>query len=102
MGHFIIKIKDRYFDWSSVVDAPITNSMTKKELETYHREEYGRAYHRDNFEIRMKRVEETGTSVIGQNLNQVLILNRAGDHEEELTEEEIYEMYTDSEEARNE
>ena len=97
MGHFIIKIKDRYFDWSTIVDAPITNSMTRKEFEAYHREEYGRRYHRENFQIRMKRVEETGTSVIGQDLEQVLMLNRAGELEDELTAEEIYEHYREEE-----
>jgi len=94
MGKFIIKIKDLYFDWSTVVDAPITYGMTREELEAYHLAEYGRAAHERDFDNRMRRVMEKGTSAMSSTLNQVLICNRAGDNEAELTAEEIYEVYT--------
>ena len=93
MGRYIIKIKDRYFDWSTIVDAPITNGMTAEEFEKYHRKEYGEGYHDRAFSRRMELTEKSGTSAIGQDLDWLLLLNRAGDQESEISKEEIYRRY---------
>ena len=41
MPKFIAKFKDRYCEWSTVVDAPITPMLTLPQLEAYIKEEYG-------------------------------------------------------------
>lgn len=93
MGRIIIKIKDRYLEWSSIVDAPVTFGMNKEELEKYHLEEYGVNGHRD-FKNRMERVELTGTSNKTRlSIADVIKGNQAGPNESELTIEEIYQAY---------
>ena len=94
MPRYIVKIKDRYFDWSTIVDAPLTYGMTLEELEEYHREMYGIQGHRD-FAQRMERVEKKGCScVYGYvTMEHVVTQNRCGDNEESLTIDEIYELY---------
>jgi len=93
MPRMLVKIKDKYFEWSTVVDAPVTFGMTKEELSDYIKEEYGRQGMRD-LEKRLERVDENGTSVIPPcTLSDIIKSNRAGPDESELTEEEIYIAY---------
>ena len=65
MPRYIIKlptpIGDRYLEWSSIVDAPITYGLTLEEFTDYYRSEYGDQGMRD-LPDRMARVEATGTS----------------------------------------
>ena len=91
MGRAIVKIKDKYFVWSSIVDAPITYGMTVAELKAWHKLEYGKSV---DVEQRLKRVEERGTSYIDcRSVEEVIRMNRAGDNETCLTADEIYEKY---------
>jgi hypothetical protein len=93
MGRTIIKIKDYYLEYSSIVDAPITFGMTRKEFEQYYRDEYGRNGHLD-FESRMRRVDKTGTSSYRElSPEDVIMCNRAGPNECELTIDEIFIAY---------
>jgi len=58
------------------------------------REEYGNSGVRENFEERMKRVEENGSSHrMGQSAEDILMNNRAEEDESELTYEEIVKKY---------
>lgn len=41
MPRYIIKIKDKYFEWSTIVDAPVTNGMSLTEFRSYYQSEYG-------------------------------------------------------------
>lgn len=97
MGKAIVKIKDKYFEWSTVVDAPITYGMSKSQLEEYIKNEYGRQG-LGALPERLKRVEEKGHSFRGgygmMTLDELLACNRAGEKEEELTAEQIYDKYT--------
>lgn len=47
MGRFLIRLDGdegpRYLEWSTIVDAPVTFGMTREELATHYRDEYGRA-----------------------------------------------------------
>lgn len=93
MSHGIFKIRDRYFEWSTVVDAPVTYGMTLEELEAYIKDEYGRTGLKE-LPARMDRVEKYGTSYYPpKTVDELLVLNRAGDNEEGLTADEIYVKY---------
>jgi len=92
MGRAIIKIKDKYFEWSSIVDAPVTYGMNEEELKSYIKGMYGEKGLRE-LPARLVRVEETGTSFIGSSLEDIIPFNRAGANEENLTKEEIYQIY---------
>lgn len=92
MGRAIIKIKDRYFEWSSVVDAPVTYGMTEDELRAWVRLHYGLVGERE-LPARLARVEMFGTSAPGYSLKDILAGNRAGPDEKPLTADQIYEMY---------
>lgn len=90
MGH-IVKIKDMYLEWSSIVDAPTTYGMTLDELTEHIRYQQGVA---GLYELpyRLERVEKTGSSEIGGSIDDVKY-NRAGPNETKLTVEEIYDAY---------
>lgn len=94
MPRCIIKIKDKFLVWSTIVDAPVTYALTREELEVYINAEYGR---QGLIELppRLERVEKYGTSFEEPTLLKDLInYNRAGDKETCLSEEEIYSKYT--------
>lgn len=92
MSRAIVKIKDKYFIWSSIVDAPITYGLTLDQLKVWHKEEYGRSV---NIEERLERVEKYGTSIrIPTSVEKLIRLNRAGDNEEHLSLDEIYKKYS--------
>lgn len=96
MGRFLIRLDGdegpRYLEWSTIVDAPVTFGMTREELATHYRDEYGRAGSRD-FEERMRRVDEKGTSAYDYTVADHISGNRAGPDETELTAEELYQAY---------
>ena len=79
MSKCIIKIKDKYFEWSTIVDAPVTYGMDKEELEEYIKSEYGNEGLRKLPE-RLKRIEEKGASWVDfTNLEGTIEFNRAGE-----------------------
>ena len=101
MPHYIVKIDKWYFDWSTVVDAPVTYGMTLEGLKEWYRFEFGEQGMKDLPE-RLERVEKHGTSAIpSQTVDQLITFNRAGDNEENLSKEMIVEKYvlTEDEES---
>ena len=93
MARIIVKLRDYYFEYSSVVDAPVTWGMNREAFETYYREEYGRSSLED-FQERMKRVEQNGTSSMSESsVEEVLSCNCAGPNGSNLTVDEIYKFY---------
>ena len=95
MPDILIKIEDKYFEWSTVVDAPTTYAMDKKELEEFIKEEYGNEGLRELPE-RLKRVEKQGTSCNYKlTADDLIDGNRAGDNETKLTKKEILEKYSE-------
>lgn len=96
MGRFTIKIKDKYFEYSTVVDAPITPGLSLEEYKEWYKEEYGNSK-MDDLEIMLKRVEEKGTSnYYDKNLQDSISNNRAGlvnGREKKLTANQIYDLY---------
>jgi len=93
MGKYIIRIKDRYFEWSTISDSPATYGMLLDEFTEYYRDKYGREGMIDLVK-RMERVEEYGSSAImGMSTADIVAFNRAGENEECLTANEIYDKF---------
>jgi hypothetical protein len=93
MPHFIVKIKDKYIEWSTIVDAPISHGMSLGEFKKYYQNEYGNRGIQ-TLQDRLDRVEEKGTSEIDADcLEDTVSFNRAGLQETELTVDEIYRVY---------
>ena len=94
MAHEILKIKDKYFIWSSIVDAPISKGMNIVELHEWTGKEGGLTLLRE-LPQRLVRVEKKGTSsFIHDSLEHRIYGNHAGWNGECLTADEIYKEYT--------
>lgn len=96
MGQGIIKIRDKYFIWSTVVDAPISLALSAEEVESWVWMEYGNEALKEH-PARMERVEKTGTSYHGETLETLLACNRAGTDEKTISADEILEKFKDEE-----
>lgn len=93
MPKYIIKLNNKYLEWSTIVDAPTTEGMTLSEFREYYKQRYGTSS-MDEFADRMQRVDETGTSsLMGESLDSLISGNRAGEGETTLTKEEIIKQY---------
>lgn len=89
MGNSIVKHcisgKDRYLVWSSIVDAPITYGITKKQLLQFWRTEYGRS----GVEDLERRLAAGRTKTV----DCMVSCNRAGKDETRLTTEQIVDYF---------
>ena len=95
MPRYIIKLKDQYLEWSTVVDAPITTGMTLKAFKIYYQIKYGNSQAK-YLDERLTRVERMGTSHLcasNESLHLMLSYNRAGKNETTLTADQIYDFY---------
>lgn len=92
MGRSIVKLGDYYLEWSTIVDAPVTFGMSLEEFKEYYLAEYGRQGFGD-LERRLERVEQSRTSYRIGTLDDLLLCNRAGPDDSELTKVEIYKAY---------
>ena len=94
MSYPIIKIKDKYFIWSEISDRPLTKGLTKHQLESFVKDEWGRQGLKD-LPLRLKRVEVKGHSTYDLiSLEDFLMCNRAGENEKKITIDEIYKKYS--------
>ena len=84
--------RDFYLEWSTVVDAPTTFGMSLDEFKDFYRQEYGNQ-EMQQLPQRLERVERTGSSEHGKTLDDVLIANRAGKNETEISKAEIFRKY---------
>lgn len=93
MPRYIIKLNEKYLIWSTIVDAPISNGMTKDELIEwieYHNGQDGL------FDLpdRLERVDAKGVSAFNYaSVDELIAHNRAGPEESCLTKDEIIEQY---------
>ncbi len=105
MGRYLIRVEcpeERFLEWSTIVDAPVTGAMTESDLREYIRLWQGLDGLRD-LDQRLKRCREKGTSALdGSTLAGVIACNRAGPNETNLTLEEIIERYCIDPEAAGE
>lgn len=92
MGKFIVKLFDQYYEWSTVVDAPVTFGMSLNELRFYIFKKYGNDG-LNQLPQRLLRVEEKGTSARDRDLESLIRSNRAGKDEKHLSRFQIYDVY---------
>ena len=97
MGRGIVKLQDErgvdwFFEWSTVVDAPVTFRMTLRQLCEYIEHEYGQEGSRA-LKARLERVERTGTSFHDETAEVTVCVNRAGPGGTMISAEEICEQY---------
>lgn len=93
MGQFIVKLRNHYLIWSSVVDAPICVCENETDVAEYIREKYGNEGLRE-LPRRMERVKAKGTSAHDDDSAlDTIWLNRAGPDESTLTILGIYLHY---------
>ena len=99
MPRYIVKLRDRYMEWSTVVDAPTTYGMTLEEFRAHYEHEYGVAavhggHNMPPLRERMLRVAQQGTSAnFPLTVEQLIAGNRAGPDEATLSEDELYRAY---------
>jgi hypothetical protein len=88
--------ENKYVEWSTIVDAPVTYIQTREEHAEHLRNEYGRSYEHE-IEPRLKRADERGASwqMGGSTGDETIRGNRAGPGESKITKEQILEMYVD-------
>jgi hypothetical protein len=75
-----------------VVDAPVTEAMRRDEFERAYRDQYGRSG-LEQLPSRLARAEKFGTSSLdGESLDDLILGNRAGPNEEEVSLAEILRL----------
>ena len=93
MGRFIVKQEDFYFEWSAIVDAPVTFGMKLDEFREYYKERYG-TEGMEGLQERLDRVGKNGTSsFMSDSAEDEMEANRAGPDECELSCSEIFQAY---------
>lgn len=93
--------EDTYVEWSTIVDAPVTYTMTREQMLSYlDRKDGERSY--DENRQRLNRTDLTGTSFHdATSLKNLISGNRAGEKETRITLEEIIERYHPKNAAAN-
>jgi hypothetical protein len=92
MSKTILKIKNKYVVWSSVVDAPSAVYETAQELKEYLKHLVDDSSLQEIVEL----TEKTGCSHPRySSVEEFIAFNRAGPHEECLTLQQIIDMYID-------
>jgi hypothetical protein len=91
MPKHIIKLKDYYLEWSTIVDAPVTFGMSLDELNKYYQAEYGQSSLLP-FAQKLKDTEEYGSSD-RNGIDSVISCNRAGPNEIPLSKARIYKVF---------
>lgn len=95
MPKFIVKIKDSYFEWSTITGSPVTYAMDRKGMASYLTVRYGTSH---DAEGRLKRVDKKGHSMFDSgSLEDLISFNRAGPDESSISIDEIYERYQSEE-----
>lgn len=91
MPESIVKLTDagveRYLIWSTIVDAPVSDTLTRADVEATYQ-------HQPGFSERMARVEKHGTSCREPtSVEDLVAFNRAGRGEACLTLDQILDHY---------
>lgn len=96
MGRFICHLDGKFFEWSTVVDAPVTYLMEEAEFLAYQRNEYGDRYADSELDTRMERARVKGTSsMLDESLEALVRGNRAGPGEKTLSFKKLCKYLVD-------
>ena len=95
MPRHVLKLpNDRYMEWSTVVDAPVTRAVPLDEFRDYYLDEYGSS--REEYLLKcLARAEADGCSAEGISLATLISCNRAGPQGSELSLDEIMKIYSE-------
>lgn len=89
MPRFIMHHEGRFFEWSTVCDAAVTEPMDREAFEAYWKAEYGRQG-LEELQPRLERAIRKGCSSLdGSTFEDMIAGNRMGPGESEATLEEI-------------
>jgi hypothetical protein len=89
MPKYIVHYEGKFFDWSTIVDAPTSYAMTREEYEKEYLLEYGRKGV-EQLPERLERAIQNGTSSHRKmSFAELITGNRAGPNESEASIEEI-------------
>lgn len=95
MPKYIVKLSDKYLEYSTICDAPVTFGMSRDEMRAYLIERYGTAEEAET-DRRLDRCDAIGTSsMMDTSAEDALSYNRAGPCEVTLTVDEIKTAYCD-------
>jgi hypothetical protein len=95
MPKFVAKLGNVYFEWSTVVDAPMTYAMTRKEIADYLL--FWNRGSGEEIEERLEKVDKYGTDLPSkESAEKALERNRAGANEKCLTLEKLYDLLIES------
>lgn len=93
MGRGIVKLAaDEFVEWSTIVDAPVTEILSKSEMQQYLYSAYGSSSTEDS-DRRLALADANGTSFRDSTVLELLSYNRAGDREETITLDQIRGKY---------
>jgi hypothetical protein len=87
MGSYIVKLKDRYVEWSTVCDAPVSDGMTRDGIKSGFIGRYGPDPNLDEY---LALADKYGASYPDLNWRTY---NRAGPHETFVNEDELYQVF---------
>jgi len=94
MPRYIIKLDNLYCEWSTIVDAPVSQLLPLEQFKTYYQRRYGEE---GIYELpdRLSRVEQNGISAyFYQTVNDLIRTNRAGKNEKKLSKKQIIKEYS--------
>lgn len=95
MPRFIIHHDGLFFEWSEIVDAPVTHAMSREEFALYYAGRYGELSAAHMLDERIERALAHGTSAMRPTSAEEMFRgNRAGPGERCLTFDEIIAMVT--------
>lgn len=95
MARYIVKVGDRYGEWSTIVDAPATVLGTREQFEEFYLAEYGKQGMK-GLPARMERVESRGTSsMLDMSAEETVSLNRYGENETELSPDDVFRKWNE-------
>jgi hypothetical protein len=95
MPRYIVKLDEFYFEWSTIVDAPVTYGVDRETFIKGYREAYPHEPP-GMLDERMRRVDAFGSSRFDATAADILIAgNRAGPDGKCITKEEIIKLYKD-------
>ena len=94
MGHIVIHHEGVFNVWSTVVDAPILeHGVTRAQLFEWSEDFYTPRCNHD-FDWRADKAVQQGTSsLLGENLDELIVGNRAGPNEKSLSKAEFIKQY---------
>lgn len=89
MGRYLVQLDKYVVEWSTIVDGPLTEPLTRKEMERHLVKQYGIEGTRDLKE-RFERLDRKGTtSMFHESAEAAVRNNRAGPNESRISYDDL-------------